>query len=100
VALQHAMPGALATLMRDTPVSDAKVAFAWRSAVGKALGRVTSVRLERATLLVEVRDEGWRQEIGRAQKVILERLAALLGAGVVAELRIQVNASPQPTFRW
>jgi hypothetical protein len=95
------MPGVLARLMRDTPVSDAKIGFAWRSSVGGAIDRATSVRLdEGATLVVEVRDERWRQEITRAQVVILERLAALLGPGVIAGLRIQVNASPQRTFRW
>ena len=41
--LTHALPGALAQLLRDTPLSDGKVGFAWRAAVGPAVERATKV---------------------------------------------------------
>ena len=53
--LMHALPGALAELLRDAPLSPGKVGFAWRAAVGPNLERVTSVRLEARILIVERR---------------------------------------------
>jgi len=51
--LTHAVPGALIQLLRDTPISDGKVGFAWSAAVGPALARATRVKLDGQTLLVE-----------------------------------------------
>ena len=56
--LAHAVPAALIELLRATPLSDAKVAFAWRTAVGPAVERATMVKLDRGVLVVE--------KIGRA----------------------------------
>jgi hypothetical protein len=82
-------------------MSDGKIGFAWRAAVGHVIDRATTIRLDgSATLVVEVRDERWRREIVRAERVILERLARLLGAGVVRQLRIDVDREPQRAFRW
>ena len=35
--LSHAVPGGLAELLRDTPLSQGKVDFAWKAAVGPAM---------------------------------------------------------------
>ncbi len=43
--LAHALPGALSELLKTAPLSDGKVSFAWRAAVGPALDRVTAVKL-------------------------------------------------------
>jgi hypothetical protein len=95
------MPGALTEILRRTPLSVAKLDFAWRSAVGQAIDRATSIRLgEAATLIVDARDERWRQEIARAERVILERLARLLGPAVVRQLEVRVHTTPQRAFRW
>jgi len=51
--LSHAVPAALAEILRAAPLSDGKVSFAWRMAVGPALERVTSVKLEQRVLIVE-----------------------------------------------
>jgi hypothetical protein len=48
--LNSALPGALAELLRDAPLSPGKVSFAWRAVVGPGLERETSVRLEGSTL--------------------------------------------------
>jgi hypothetical protein len=95
------MPGALETLLRQAPLSDDKLAFVWRSIVGKALDRVTTVRLGGpATLVVDVRDERWRVEIARAEPRILERLARVLGRDAIRRLRIVVDTRAQRAFRW
>ena len=58
-ALAHAIPGALAELLRSAPLSHGKVTFAWKAAVGPAIERVTSVRLESGTLLVDATGPQW-----------------------------------------
>ena len=87
--LMHAMPGALADLLRDAPLSVGKVNFAWRAAVGPGIERVTSVRLEDGVLIVEVADQGWAREIRRSSPTILQRLRILLGDDTVARLLVR-----------
>jgi hypothetical protein len=87
--LAQALPGALATLLRDVPTSNGKVDFAWKAAVGSAVERVTSVRLDGRILIVEVPDQNWAREIARSTPLILARLQTLLGRDSVTEMQIR-----------
>jgi hypothetical protein len=87
--LTQALPGALAALLRDVPISTGKVDFAWKAAVGAAVERVTSVRLERRLLIVEVPDQNWAREIAHSTPIILARLQTLLGRDAVTEIQIR-----------
>src|SRR5262249_15919967 len=87
--LTQALPGALATLLREVPNSPGKVDFAWKAAVGPAVERVTAVRLEDRVLLVQVPDANWDREITRSKPIILRRLQMLLGDDAVTSLRIR-----------
>jgi predicted nucleic acid-binding Zn ribbon protein len=87
--LQHAIPGAITELLRGAPLSDGKVTFAWNAAVGPALERVTSVKLERTVLIVETTSTQWAREIERSSGVILRRLQSLLGVDTVTTLRVR-----------
>ena len=87
--LTHALSGAIAELLRDVPVSNGKVDFAWRIAVGTSLGRVTSVRLDGGTLLVVAEDQHWAREITRSSGVILARLQTLLGQDAVNRMEVR-----------
>ena len=87
--LTHAMPGALMELLRDTPLSDGKVTFAWNAAVGPAIERVTAVKLERKVLLVETTSAQWSREVMRSSPVILKRLQSLLGADTVERIEVR-----------
>lgn len=82
------MSDALASVLRKAPLSDDKVAFAWRTAVGASVARATSVRLDGYTLRVRVKDAQWQREIERSAALIRARLDALLGAGVVRGLDV------------
>ena len=77
--LTHAHPGALVQLMHDAPLSDGKVGFAWRAAVGPALERATKVKLEHKVLIVETTSLQWSREVRRSSPMILKRLQTLLG---------------------
>jgi hypothetical protein len=87
--LAHALPGALVELLRDAPLSDGKVGFAWKAAVGPALDRATAVKLEGRILLVDTTSVQWSREIKRSSPLILQRLATLLGADVVQRIEVR-----------
>ena len=87
--LNSALPGALEALLKDAPLSPGKVSFAWRAAVGPALERETSVRLEGATLYVDAASYQWATEVRRASSTILNRLQTLLGSGIVVSISVR-----------
>jgi predicted nucleic acid-binding Zn ribbon protein len=91
--LHQFLPAAVASLVRDVPLSPGKLAFAWRAAVGPAIDRATGVSLGADGVLeVRVADQHWRREVKRSAPVVLERLAGMLGAGTVKRLEIVVEA--------
>ena len=87
--IQQAMPGALVELLRGAPVSPGKVGFAWRAAVGPAVGKMTSVRLEGRQLLVDAASSAWAREIERSTPVILRRLRTLLADDAPTSLTVR-----------
>jgi hypothetical protein len=89
--LTSGIPGAIATLLRNAPLSDGKVAFAWSGAVGVALDRVTKVKLEHDVLIVETTSAHWSREVQRSIRVILPRLQALLGKDTVRSIIVRAD---------
>ena len=87
--LAQAIPRALGQLLRGSPLSPGKVEFAWKAAVGPAMDRVTSVRLDGHVLLVEARTPQWAHEVARSSGIILKRMQALLGDAVIRELTVR-----------
>ena len=94
--LHDGMPGALVELLRGSPLSDGKVTFAWKAAVGPAIERVTNVKLERRVLLVETASAQWSSEVMRSSPVILKRLQALLGTDAIERIEICRTADMAP----
>ena len=90
--LASALPGALSELLRGAPLSPGKVAFAWRAAVGPALERETSVRLESGTLIVDAASKQWAREVRRSSPVILSRLQNCLGEKAVTTISVRERA--------
>lgn len=87
--LNQALPAVLADVLRQSPHSPAKVDFAWKAAVGAAVGRVTAVRLEGTVLIVESSTSAWTREVRRSSPIILKRMQTLLGADTVTEISIR-----------
>jgi hypothetical protein len=81
--IQNVAGSVLADLIRRQPSSPERTAFAWQIAVGPALGRVTTVRLDDGVLHVSAADPRWLKEIDRARVAILQRLQPLLGPATV-----------------
>lgn len=87
IPAHSAIPDVLAEILRKAPLTPEKVSFAWRTAVGPAVGRVSSVTLGNDGILhVTVTEEHWGPAIMRSAPLILKRLTALLGPGVVTRL--------------
>jgi hypothetical protein len=82
IPVQQFMPAALAEILRKAPLTPEKVAFAWRSAVGAAMDKATSIELRNGVLYVRARDASWQREVERSAGLIRSRLAAVLGTAV------------------
>ncbi len=90
IPVDQIMPKALAVVLREAPLTRDKIAFAWRTAVGPAVGRVTTIELKGQILHVQAKDAAWRREIERSAGVICTKLKALLGDDVVRGLDVTV----------
>jgi hypothetical protein len=88
IQVHRFIPDALAEILRKAPLSDGKVAFAWRSSVGAAMDRGTRVALQDGVLRVVVREAAWGVEVERSEPLIRARLESLLGRGVVRAVEI------------
>jgi hypothetical protein len=89
VRADRVIPAVLAEVIRKAPLCPEKVDFAWRSAVGAAVARVTTVRLDaNGVLHVRAADAPWAREVKRSSRLIASRLAALLGADTVKKIAV------------
>jgi hypothetical protein len=89
IPIANAVPGAVAALLRSSPLSPGKVEFAWKAAVGPAIQRVTAVKFESGVLFVDATSAPWAREVSRSSGMILSRMQALLGAGVIKEIVVR-----------
>jgi hypothetical protein len=89
IPIQRVLPDALAEILRKAPLSPEKVAFAWRTAVGPSIDKVTTIELRDGVLHVRAKDAAWRREVERSAGLIRVRLDALLGADVVQEIHVR-----------
>jgi hypothetical protein len=81
------MPAVVAEVIRKAPLTDEKVAFAWRLAVGPAVAKATSVRLgANGILYVKSESPAWSDAIGKSFGVIRSRLAHYLGESAVTRI--------------
>ena len=89
VPAHRIIPGILAQVIRPAPLCPEKVEFAWRTSVGPAVGRATSVHLDdHGVLRVTAQDAQWRREVERSLGLIRSRLEALLGPDAIIRVEI------------
>ena len=92
IAVHSLLPSGLAEALRKAPLSDEKVALAWRIAVGPAMDQASRVMLDDGVLRVSVSRAEWQREIRRSSPLIRSRLDAFLGDGVVQSLKVSLPA--------
>ena len=88
--VNQSIPEALATILRRAPLTADKVAFAWRTAVGPALDKATTIELRNGVLHVRTKDDAWRREVERSAAVVRARLDSLLGKGIVRTIQVEL----------
>jgi hypothetical protein len=86
IPVNHVMPGALAAILQRAPLTPEKVAFSWRTAVGAAVDKVTSVELRDGVLYVRAKDATWQREVERSAALIRARLDGMLGDRIVRRI--------------
>jgi hypothetical protein len=91
IPVQDIIPGTVARILREAPLTPEKVAFAWRAAVGPAVEKATTIALHDHVLHVRATGPVWQSEIERHGTLIRARLDALLGPGVVRWVRVRVE---------
>jgi hypothetical protein len=81
------MTAVVADVIRKAPLTDEKVSFAWRLAVGPAVGKATTVRLgANGTLYVKSQTPAWNDALGKSLGMIRSRLAHFLGETTVKSI--------------
>ena len=91
IPINDIVPDALAAVLRRAPLTPEKIAFAWRTAVGPAVDRVTSIELKGRVLHVRAKDAAWQREVERSAGLIRTRLEMLLGAAVVRGIDVTIS---------
>jgi predicted nucleic acid-binding Zn ribbon protein len=88
VNANQVMPGVVAEVIRKAPLTDAKVAFAWRLAVGPAVAKATSVRLgSDGTLYLNSDSQAWSDSVRQSVGLIRSRLAHYLGENAIKRIQ-------------
>ena len=73
-------------------ISQERIAVtAWKKAIGSRLaGRTRAVKLVRETLVVEVEDRVWRENLWSLRRHILKNIESAIGPSIVHELEFRV----------
>ena len=81
------MPAVVGEVIRKAPLTDEKVAFAWRLAVGPAIAKATTVRLAAdGTLYLTAESNAWVDSVRDSVGIIRSRLAHFLGDDTVKRI--------------
>jgi hypothetical protein len=91
IPVHRFMPDVLADILRKAPLNDEKIAFAWRASVGPAVDKVTTIELRGRVLHVRAKDATWQREVERSMGIVRSRMEALLGSGVIGDIRITAD---------
>ena len=87
------LPGVLADVIKKAPLTPEKVAFAWRLAVGPAVGKATTVTLDgQGVLHVKANTPAWTAAVRKSRSLLHLRMNDLLGEGTVTSLQFQTEA--------
>ena len=87
IKANQVMPAVVAEVVRKAPLTDEKVTFAWRLAVGPAVDRATRVRLDaHGTLHVTADAPAWLDGVRQSVGLIRSRLAHYLGESAVKRI--------------
>jgi hypothetical protein len=79
-------------MSQDPPAMTEVVKRAWKVAVGKRIsGHAKAIALVRSTLVVEVEDFIWQKQLFTLSRPIVEKLATLVGPGVIDDVEFRIG---------
>jgi hypothetical protein len=89
--------------LSDAITPDELARAAWTAAVGKRIAlRAPAKSLVRDSLIIEVEDSVWQQNLYQLRFQILAKLSEILGAGIIRNVEFRIAAirrPPQPAMR-
>jgi hypothetical protein len=92
------MASVVGEVVRKAPLTDEKVAFAWRLAVGPQIDHATTVRLAAdGTLHVAAESHAWIDAVHASIGLIRSRLAHLLGEDRVKQVACRTTRHGRTT---
>lgn len=91
IPVHRFMSEALAEVLRKAPLTQDKIAFAWRAAVGPIVDKATTIEMHGRVLRVRTKDAAWQREVERSLAIVRSRMETLLGKGVVGDIRVTVD---------
>jgi hypothetical protein len=86
IKANQVMPAVVAEVIRKAPLTNEKVAFAWRLAVGPAVDKATKVRLDADGTLYVSAKAAWLDGVRQSVGLIRSRLAHYLGETAVKRI--------------
>ena len=87
IKANQVLPAVIADVVRKAPLTDAKVQFAWRLAVGPTIDKSTRVRLaDDGTLYVSAESPAWNDSVRASIGMIRSRLAHYLGDATIKRI--------------
>ena len=87
IKANQVMPAVVADVIRKAPLTDEKVEFAWRLAVGAAVAKATTARLGAdGTLYVSAESQAWVDSVRASVGLIRSRLAHFLGDNAIKRI--------------
>jgi hypothetical protein len=86
IKANQVMPAVVAEVIRKAPLTDDKVLFAWRLAVGPAVAKAPRVRLDANGTLYVAAEPAWLDGVRQSVGLIRSRLAHYLGDDAIKRI--------------
>jgi predicted nucleic acid-binding Zn ribbon protein len=90
ISLKHILDKTLKSQGIDKRLQQENAVLHWEDIVGKKIANAAkAVRIDRGTLLVEVKSSAWKHQIQMLKPDIIKKINAQLGADTVKNIRFQ-----------
>jgi len=90
ISLKHILDKTLKSQGMDKRIQQENAVIHWEDIVGKKIAQASkAVRIDRGTLLIEVKSSAWKHQIQMLKPEIIKKINAQLGADTVKNIRFR-----------
>jgi predicted nucleic acid-binding Zn ribbon protein len=90
LSLKHILEKTLQSQGMDKRIQQESAVIKWEDIVGSKIANASkAVRIDRGTLLIEVKSSAWKHQIQMLKPEIIKKLNAQLGADTVKNIRFR-----------